>query len=113
MSLTDFGPVAAIHYNPSFSESSDARGISTVQIGGDLPIAAAKTLKELCNNRDDRTTVGGRSGVLMWIASPYFALDGNVGYYIVESFDYTPYKYDNGTIGAGFQMSAAYLGDMA
>lgn len=113
MSLTDFGPVETYHYNPSFSETVSADGISTVQISGAMPIEDAKTLKELCNNKDDRATVGGRTGTPMWIDSPYAALNGNRGDYIVESFTYEPYRFDSGAIAANFSMTAAYLGDMA
>lgn len=113
MSTTDFGPVATTHYNPAFRETAVHNGVSTVQISGALPIAAAKTLKELCNNPAATRSVQGRTGTLMWIESPYAALSDNVGYYLVESFDYEPYRFDSGAIGADFSMTAAYLGDMA
>lgn len=113
MSTTDFGPVATVHYNPAFNETAVHNGVSTVQISGAVPIAAAKTLKALCNNPAETRTVRGRTGTLMWIDSPYAALSDNVGYYIVDSFDYEPYRFDSGAVGANFSMTAAFVGALA
>ena len=113
MSVTDFGPVAAIHYNPTYQQTATVDGISAVQIGGSLPLAAAQTLFELVNNKDDRTTIGGRTGVLEWVTSPYPVIAPFNGYYLFQSFDFVPYKFSDGTIAADFTLTAAYLGDMA
>ena len=112
MSTTDFGPVATTWYNPEFSETGDARGFSIVQLGGHMPVPAAKTLKELSLNRDDRTTKQGVTGILMWITCPYPVMDANQGYYILTSFNWTPYKFSADTIAAAFSLVAAYFGDM-
>ena len=113
MSVTDFGPIAAIHYNPSYSQSAAVRGISSVQIGGHLPLAAAQSLFELVNNSDDRVTIQGHTGVLEFITSPYPVIAPFNGYYVLESFEFVPYKFSNGTIAADFTLTCAYLGDVA
>lgn len=113
MSMTDFGPVEALHYNPSYTQRAIVDGISDVQIGGALPLAEAQTLWELVNNKDNRTTIGGRTGVLEWIESPYPVIAPFNGWYLLQAMDFTPYKFSNGTIAADFTLSCAYLGDMA
>ncbi len=113
MSVTDFGPIAAIHYNPTYQQTAAVNGISDVQIGGSLPLLKAQELFELVNNEDNRTTVAGRTGVLEFITSPYPVISPFNGYYLFESFDFVPYKFSTGTIAAHFTLTAAYLGDLA
>lgn len=114
MSMTDFGPVEALFYNPSFDLEADATtGIAVGQISGELPLAAAQTLFELTNNKDNRTTIGGHTGVLEWFESPYPVIAPFAGWYLFGPLRFTPYKFSSGTIAASFSMPVAYLGDMA
>lgn len=112
MSLTDFGPVSTTYYNPNYSHGSgQGKGISTVQISGSMPVAAAQTLLELVNNPDGRTTKGGHTGHLETITCPYPVISPFNGLYLLVRFDFVPYKFSNGTIAADFTLDAVYLGD--
>ena len=110
---TDFGPIAAVHYNPTYSQTAAVDGISDVQIGGALPLWAAQTLFEFVNNRDNRTTIGGRTGVLDVITSPYPVIAPFNGDYLFHTFDFVPYKFSDGTLAADFTLNCSYLGDLS
>lgn len=115
MSLTDFGPVETYWYNPGdgYDQTATVDGISSVTISGAMPLAAAQTLFELVNNKDNRTTVQGRTGVLETFTCPYPVVAPFNGQYIFHSFVFKPYKFSDGTIAANFTLQASYLGDMA
>jgi hypothetical protein len=110
---TDFGPVAAVWYNPTHQLTATVAGISDVQIGGDLPLWAAQTLSEYVNNEDNRTTIGGRTGVLDVFTTPYPVVAPFNGDYLFHSFNFVPYKFSDGTLAAGFTLTCSYLGDVA
>jgi len=111
--VTDFGPVATIHYNPTYQQTATVEGISLVRLGGSMALAAAQALFTLVNNLGNRTTRDGHTGVLATITSPYAVIAPFNGLYIMKSFDFVPYQFNAGTIAADFALAAAYLGAAA
>lgn len=107
---TSFGPVSAIWYNPTYDQAAYADGVSDVRIGGALPVAAAQALFELVNNRSNRTTRQGRTGVLEFLSSPYPVIAAFNGWYLFQAFTFTPYRFAAGTKAVDFTLTAAYLG---
>jgi hypothetical protein len=115
VSLTEFGPVETYWYNPQdgYQQTATVDGVSSVTISGAMPLAAAQTLFELVNSRDNRSTTQGRTGVLETFTCPYPVVAPFNGEYVFESFVFSPYKFSDGTIAANFTLTAAYLGDVA
>lgn len=110
---TSFGPVSTIHYNPTYEQTAYVDGVADVQIGGSLPVAAAQTLVELVNNRANRITTQGRTGVLEYLTSPSPVIAPFNGWYLFHRFVFAPYRLGSGAKGVDFTLTASYLGAAA
>ncbi len=116
MALTAIGPVTVSHGDPSFVANSapTTHGIDDVTIAGSCSWTAEKQLREMVRNPDNRTTVGGRTGVLEWLAFDDTLLDDWTGYYLLETFNVTAgHTASLASTDVPFTLTAAYLGDLA
>ena len=116
--LISIGPVVVNHGDPKFTWDSNAsqHGIMPASVSGSCLWYQAQTLLELVNNRDARSTVGGRTGVLEWIEYGGPLLANLSGYYLLDTFSLAPEHVHSlsGIEGdVAFALSCHYLGDMA
>lgn len=116
MGLISIGPVSISHGNPDFGTSATPtnHGAESVSISGSCSWAASSTLRELVNNPDNQTTIGGHTGVLEWLEFDDDLLGDLTGYYLLENFSRSAdHKASLTTTDVPFTLTAAYLGDMA
>ena len=119
MALVGIGPVAFgpyDHGNPSFSWGADVSpsGLQPASIGGLMPWAKAKTLRELAANFGAATTIGGVTGVLVDIEFSGALWDGLTGPYLMTDFrDDITKAATMDPDGCPFTLAAFFIGVMA
>ncbi len=88
MGLVSIGPVTVSHGDPKFTSSASplGHGIRTLAVSGSCAWADALTLEELVANEHNRTTRGGYTGVMEWLAFDDALLSGRTGDYLIETF---------------------------
>jgi len=115
LSTTNIGPVAMQPYNflPQFNSTANVRGFRTGAFTGDVALAPAYALSELVANPAAYVTVGGATGVLEYVSSDNAMLTHFNGYYLLQSFDFTPSRIGDDARFTGFALHAILLGDVA
>ena len=113
--LREIGPVEVDYRNPSlnWTAAPTTHGIQPCTISGTILVAQGHTLRELCANPDNQTTVGGFTGVLDEIVMDGDHLAPLSGTYLLQSFNFDvdrPYVYAG---RVAFTLTAVYLGDLA
>lgn len=113
--LQEIGPVVVDYRNPSlnWTAAPTTHGIQPCTISGTIPVAEGHTLRELCANPDNQTTVGGFTGVQEEIVMTGDHLASLSGTYLLQSFDFNVDRQFVYGGRVGFTLAAVYLGDSA
>lgn len=114
-STLDVGPISTTPYDFSATRDSPSgtKGFSAVTFSGRLEQVLADALAELVVNPSSRSTIGGVSGVLAYIAAESAALVNYSGYYLLQSFESSPDGIDPDWPYVSFALSAVLIGDVA
>lgn len=106
------GPVAAGLYNLQARWASQpvAGDERQATLSGDTPLLAAHQLAELVANADLQVTIGRSTGVLVPVHFDSRVADQFIGWYLLESFNFDPYRIGDQVTHAGFSLSGAFLG---
>lgn len=110
MTLTSrFGPVAAVHYNPLGTWTSDGQLGRGVQITGALRLPAPHQLSELRGDPDAEVTILGVTGTLLFFLPTSPVLTDYQGWILVQSLVFAPYSLHRDTIAADFTLTGILL----
>jgi hypothetical protein len=115
MGLASIGSITIQHGDPDFTWTSSptAHGIRAASISGSCTWLQADQLSELAAN-PATTTIGGQTGVKVWVVFDDALLASKTGYYLLKSFDQkATQKSSLASSDVNFSLSAAFVGDLA